>query len=507
MKDKHLKVLSLILFIIGIGLFLYKVISLNFPLNPSESISVWTVEAKFTFKAQDKPVIASLYLPRKNQPYIITSEHFISRGYGVNTDIKDGARITRWSKRNVDGLQTLYYRAVVRRSTKKRKWKALAEPKIIPHGYDETNLSAAKSILSGIKNRSANTETMVSELLKILNNKTDNNVSLLLKDRKSITTLAKLTVAVKILSLEKIPARIVHGINIEKSTKHARIIHWLEVFEKGFWIPFNPITATRKIPRNYFHWWIGSDKIYDLEGGSSPRIRIAVIKTVENAVSDVIKKGKTIFPVIHYFSLFNLPVQTQSIYKILLVIPVGIVLLVFLRNVVGIKSFGTFTPVLIALAFRETQLLWGLILFSFVVSLGLGIRFYLDHLKLLLVPRLATVLTLVVLTLVFVSIISDKLGMERGLSIALFPMVILTMTIERMSIVWEEMGAVEAYKQGLGSLLIASLAYLFMFNKYTEHLTYMFPELLLILVMFTLWMGRYSGYRLIELYRFKEFAK
>lgn len=68
-----------------------------------------------------------------------------------------------------------------------------------------------------------------------------------------------------------------------------------------------------------------------------------------------------------------------------------------MRNIIGIRTFGTFMPILIALAFRETELFWGLILFSLIVGLGLLLRAYVEQLKLLLVPRLAAVLTMVVL--------------------------------------------------------------------------------------------------------------
>ena len=78
-------------------------------------------------------------------------------------------------------------------------------------------------------------------------------------------------------------------------------------------------------------------------------------------------------------------------------VPLGAVLLVIFRNVIGLSTFGTFMPVLIALAFRETHLVAGLVLFSIIVGFGLIIRFYLDQLKLLLVPRLAAVLIVVVL--------------------------------------------------------------------------------------------------------------
>jgi len=86
-------------------------------------------------------------------------------------------------------------------------------------------------------------------------------------------------------------------------------------------------------------------------------------------------------------------------------------------------------------------------------------------------------------------------------------MVILTMTIERMSIVWEERGATEALQQGLGSLVVAAIAYLIMTIKQVEHLAFVFPELLLVLLAGTLLLGRYYGYRLFELRRFKQLVK
>jgi len=102
-----------------------------------------------------------------------------------------------------------------------------------------------------------------------------------------------------------------------------------------------------------------------------------------------------------------------------------------------------------------------------------------------------------------VSLVSYKLGLERGVSVALFPMVILAMTIERMSLVWEELGPVEALQQGVGSLLVAVLGYLIMSSKLLGHLAFVFPELLLVVLAATLLLGRYTGYRLTELWRFR----
>jgi hypothetical protein len=218
------------------------------------------------------------------------------------------------------------------------------------------------------------------------------------------------------------------------------------------------------------------------------------------------RRAQTVQSRIADFSLFSLPIQTQAVYAVLLMIPLGALVVVVLRNVVGITTFGTFMPVLVALAFRETQVLAGVILFSLVVTLGLLFRFFMENLRLLLVPRLASVLIIVVLLMAVISIVFHQLGLDMGLSVGLFPMVILTMTIERMSIVWEERGPTEAIQQGVGSLIVAAICFTVMEIDVLKHLFFVFPELLLWVLAICLLLGRYSGYRLLELVRFKTMA-
>jgi len=94
-------------------------------------------------------------------------------------------------------------------------------------------------------------------------------------------------------------------------------------------------------------------------------------------------------------------------------------------------------------------------------------------------------------------------------------MVILTMTIERMCITWDERGASEAIKSGAGSLFAAVISYWamsyeplqYLIFAFPEYLIFAFPELLLILLAVILWFGQYRGYRLFELKRFKALAR
>src|SRR5690606_2863857 len=133
----------------------------------------------------------------------------------------------------------------------------------------------------------------------------------------------------------------------------------------------------------------------------------------------------------------------------------------------------------------------------------LWIRSYLSKLDLLMVARLAAVVITVVILMAGFSILSYKLGLEQVMTITFFPMIIIAWTIERMSILWEEDGPKEVVKQGGGSLIVAVIAYLVMTNRYVEHLTYNFPEILLIELGIILVLGQYTGYRLSELKRFR----
>jgi len=253
-------------------------------------------------------------------------------------------------------------------------------------------------------------------------------------------------------------------------------------------------------------WWRGDEELANISGARIDDLQISVKRRMASTLDLATRRSELKDSFIGRLSLLELPVQTQSVYEVLLLVPFGILVIVLLRNFIGLSSFGTFAPVLIALAFRETELVKGILLFMMIVSLGLVFRFYMERLRLLLVPRLAAVVTIVVLLMTGISLLSDRFGMETGLSVSLFPMVIISMVIERMSIVWEERGAATSIREGLGSLLMASLAYAMMSIDVLGYWVTVFPEINLIVLGLIVALGRYTGFRLTELKRFRQLA-
>lgn len=489
---------------LGLTIFAYKWLTLGFPLQPAQRTEVWTVEARLHFNARPGPSMITLRIPQDPPGFAILNENFVSRGYGLSTYPADGEREAQWSIRRASGRQSLYYRAVIYRD--EHGGDAGKQPAYPPvPDLREPYQTALTALVEDARSESADIATFATAVLKMINDPSpEEYIELFLEGDSS--PLNKARTAVTLLAGARIPARVVHGVLLTDEKREAATVPWLEVHNGSRWLAFDPTTGNPGMPSNFLVWWRGDEPISSSEGASRPDVEIAVFRNLADAIAIAERRAEMLQSHVVEFSLLSLPIQTQTVYAILLLVPVGAFVMLIMRNIIGVKTFGTFMPVLVALAFRETQLLWGIVLFTVVVGLGLSIRFYLEHLRLLLVPRLTAVLTVVVLLLVMVSVISHRLGMETGLSVALFPMVIMTMVIERMSISWEERGARHALTEAGGTLVVAIIAYLVMSIGLIQHLVFVFPELLLLVLAAALLLGRYSGYRLTELTRFKALA-
>jgi hypothetical protein len=504
LRNLHVILLALALVLVGISLCWYKATRLGLPLLPTEKAEVWTVEARIEFKARhDTPVKAQFFIPRQPEGYTVVDESFVSGNYGLATEDTGQGRLAQWAVRQAKGYQVLYYRIHLSRDPFAEAMPgALPEPPLRAPDFPELVRSAAGGLIAEVRSKSADAASFTRELLARLNTSTaDPNVVLL---RQGIDSPERWTHRlVNLLAEAGIPARVAHVMLLKDGVSHGALAPWLEVYEGGQWLAFNPQTAESGIPRDALVWHAGDAPVLDVIGGKYAHVEFSISERNQDRTLVAEQRARQMGSRLMEYSMFSLPVATQNVYRVLLMVPLGAFMIVFLRNVIGLKTFGTFMPILIALAFRETELLWGMVLFCVLTGLGLVIRFYLEYLKLLLVPRLASVLIIVIILMAAVSLVSHKLGFDRGLSVALFPMVVLAMTIERMSLIWEELGPAEALKQGLGSLFVAALGYLIMSSRFLGHLVFVFPELLLVVLATTLLLGRYTGYRLTELWRFR----
>ena len=207
------------------------------------------------------------------------------------------------------------------------------------------------------------------------------------------------------------------------------------------------------------------------------------------------------------FTIYNLPSLEQNTLKWLMIFPLGILLIVLMRNVIGIQTMGTFTPMLISMSLVKTGFIPGLVCFGLIIGIGLLIRTMLTRLNLLLVPRISSVVICVILIMQMLTIMGYQYNFSIASSAVFFPIIITAWIIERASITWEEEGVKNAVRQIVNSLFVAIVTYGVISNEYIRHIMFAFNEWNLVILFVVMLLGTYTGYRLTELKRFAPVAK
>ena len=474
-------------------------LSAGTPFLPGQEKFVWLVEARVDFDVTGGPVSASLSLPDVQLPgFDLFEEQTASPGYGFTVNEQGDHRRAEWTKRDAEGEQSLYYSAQLVESD----GDGVSAPQGAFSSREYTNYwedvqeLAAKQVLDLAREKSSSPLSLTRELIKLLNSPSSQNAGLLRSD-----TLDPAELLMQLLNRADIPARYVMGLYLEDARRRQTLTPMVEIYTEQEWFLVNPKTGEVGVPSNLLLWHRGGVSVLDVSGGKNSRVYFSMIRqTVPAAQLARVTKGDSIFS---RLGVQRLPIEEQSMFKLLLLLPLGAAVVVFMRVIVGLNTSGTFMPVLIALAFLQTSLVEGLISFVLVVAAGLALRGYLSRLNLLLVSRIAALIVLVIFMISAFSIIGYQLGYSAGMTITFFPMIIIAWTIERMSILWEEDGPNEVLRQGGGSLLVAVAAYLLMQMPLFVHLTFNFPELNLLLLAAILAMGQYTGYKLSELWRFR----
>ena len=510
-----------VLFALGIGLTLYKALVLDLPLVPDQYREVWTIESKTSFipsraqagsgnKVQGKSAVnVELSLPTGQAGWVILEEHFASSGFGFSIVDKSGKEegskekgsVARWTRQQLDRPTTLYYKMQTYRASENLALPSL--PRTLgPKPLLEPDQQAAMDrLLDRLQEQSSDTESFVRLLLQAFLQDSPDQDSLFLMDSYEDDSLALI---MDMLAMAEISAHRIRGIVLEDGRRRQTLSSLIEIYNGERWQIFDPANASAGLPDNFFIWQRGDGAILNVVGGRDSRLEFALVSNSLPAKAVVGMEQRSDRYAILDFSIYSLPVEQQGIFKGLLLIPVAALVVVFMRVLVGVRTSGTFMPILIALAFIQTTLFVGLAIFLGLIGMGLWIRSYLSHLNLLLVARVSTVIIVVILLMAALAVVSYKLGLAQVLTVTFFPTVIVAWTIERMSILWEEEGGHEVLIQGSGSLLVAVLAYLVMSHRQVEHLTFNFPELTLSLLAVILLLGKYTGYRLSELYRFRD---
>jgi hypothetical protein len=319
---------------------------------------------------------------------------------------------------------------------------------------------------------------------------------------------AKSRLLVALLRNRGIPARIVTGLALTKGPE--QVAHrWVEAWVHGHWVPMCPFYHHfGRVPATYLVFGFGDftmvrgRHVSDLDYG----LLVQRVAQTESAAESAASPWRSFLMAM---SLHSLPPAEQRLVEFLLLLPIAALTVCIYRNVIGLHSFGTFSPAIIGLAFRDLHSMPGLLVFVSIVLVGWIMRRVLDYYRLLQVPRTAFLLSMVVVVLIGVIVAANHQSLHLGTTqyVSLFPMVILTGMIERFWTLETEDSTVSSFRTLLGTMVIAASISLVLGMPAVVRHMFRYPETLGIIMAAQLLLGRFTGYKLSELFRFRDFLR
>ena len=205
--------------------------------------------------------------------------------------------------------------------------------------------------------------------------------------------------------------------------------------------------------------------------------------------------------------IVNFGIQEGTV-ALILMLPVVATFIAFCRQVIGIRGFGIYITLIIAFAFVATRLKYGLVIFFVVILAGTLSRLLIKKIRILYLPRMAIVLTFVTLIIFLMFFVASSFKVEGLQAISIFPILIMTLVVERFVAAQIEKGQMAAIVITFETLILAIMSYFIIDSSWLQIFLLDWPIFsLLFLLIFNFILGKWTGLRLTEYFRFKEMMK
>lgn len=192
----------------------------------------------------------------------------------------------------------------------------------------------------------------------------------------------------------------------------------------------------------------------------------------------------------------------------LLILPLIATLVVLARQLIGLKGFNIFTPLLTAFVFKEMGLEYGLAIFILIALVSALVRFALRGLRLQYFPRMALVITSVTITIFLVFFLTLFVKTINLAGVSLLPILVLIAFAEQFVAAHIEHGAKIALTLTTETLLTAIAGYGLLTWPGLTALVLAFPVYFIFgVIALNALLGRWTGLRLLEIWRFRELLK
>jgi hypothetical protein len=213
----------------------------------------------------------------------------------------------------------------------------------------------------------------------------------------------------------------------------------------------------------------------------------------------------TLSPIIEYFIAQGVPFETVAL---LLMLPVIATFIAFLRQVIGIKAFGIYTPLIITFAFLATNgLKYGIIIFLAVILAGMAMRFVLKPFRLLYLPRVAIMLSVVAVLILVMLTFGGSVRRTGLAAVSIFPILIMITLVEKFVAAQIEKGNKTALILTLETLVISVIGYFIASWDVLIRLIAEMPWIILLTIPINILIGKWTGLRVSEYIRFRKIIK
>lgn len=302
------------------------------------------------------------------------------------------------------------------------------------------------------------------------------------------TTLGRARAMIALCRAASIPARLVTGFLLadKKSSKRH---YWVEVYEKGKWMPYDP---QLKKPKQRGHTYLplcrGRYRIVDGTGIEGLSAKVSVKKRIPASARALWKKD----PMITVLDFRRLPPNLADALSLVLLMPLGGLVTSIFKQMFKLVPFGYFTTTLLALSFVDVQWKMAVTVFIVIILIGLLGRMVINNLHLQKLPRLTLVLIFVSLSLAVTVSLLEFMNIKPSSRGILLPMISLTMMIERFHVNSEEKGYGTAFKKLGATILVASFCLLLFSVDAIQWVLLTYPETEFFIAAGLVWIGGYK---------------
>ena len=204
--------------------------------------------------------------------------------------------------------------------------------------------------------------------------------------------------------------------------------------------------------------------------------------------------------------LVNGGVKLENII-LLLMLPIIATIIAFARQFLGIKTFGIYTPSIITLSFVAMGLKYGLVIFLVILVVATLMRLILNRFRLLYLPRMAIVLTVVAFALITMFVLGVSTDRTGIIALSVFPMLVLVILVEKFISIQIEKGALTAVLLSIETLVVSVACYYLVNWEGLKNLLIGYPEVVLLTIVINILLGKWVGLRISEYFRFRSLNK